>query len=137
MSSTVPNLQIKQSNSGGGSVVLTIRGQSQAASIVQYVDPAVGVYVDGLNVPRNVGLKTGLIDVRRVEVLRGPQGTLYGRNTTGGAVSIVTGSGNRGGRSFDLAFFSISIDETRIAGDTADTGTLPDSAPQMPLKTSS
>ena len=90
LSSTVPNLQIKQSNSGGGSVVLTIRGQSQAASIVQYVDPAVGVYVDGLNVPRNVGLKTGLIDIKRVEVLRGPQGTLYGRNTTGGAVSIVT-----------------------------------------------
>jgi len=90
LSSTVPNLQIKQSNSGGGSVVLTIRGQSQAASIVQYVDPAVGVYVDGLNVPRNVGLKTGLIDIKRVEVLRGPQGTLYGRNTTGGAVSVVT-----------------------------------------------
>jgi len=90
LSSTVPNLQIKQSNSGGGSVVLTIRGQSQATTIVQYVDPAVGVYVDGLNVPRNLGLKTGLVDIKRVEVLRGPQGTLYGRNTTGGAVSIVT-----------------------------------------------
>ena len=45
-------------------------------------------------------------------------------------LSIVVGSGSSGGRSFDLAFFSISISETRIAGDTAETGTLPDSAPQ-------
>ena len=44
--------------------------------------------------------------------------------------------GSSGGRSFDLAFFSISISETRIAGETADTGTLPDSAPQYPLNTS-
>ena len=53
-------------------------------------DQGVGVYVDGVYLGRQQGLNAALFDVERIEVLRGPQGTLFGRNTEGGAVSIVT-----------------------------------------------
>ncbi|MEM1113885.1 MAG: TonB-dependent receptor [Pseudomonadota bacterium] len=53
-------------------------------------DPAVGVYLDGVYIARSTGLATEVADLARIEVLRGPQGTLYGRNTTGGALNLVT-----------------------------------------------
>ena len=53
-------------------------------------DPGVGVYVDGVYLARSVGSNTQMLDVERVEILKGPQGTLFGRNTIGGAISIVT-----------------------------------------------
>lgn len=54
------------------------------------IDPGVGVYVDGIYLARSVGSNQDLLDTGRIEVLKGPQGTLFGRNTIGGAVSIVT-----------------------------------------------
>jgi iron complex outermembrane receptor protein len=53
-------------------------------------DPGVGVYLNGIYVARSSGLSMEVADLERVEILRGPQGTLYGRNATGGAVSLVT-----------------------------------------------
>lgn len=53
-------------------------------------DPSVGVYVDGIYLPRNQGLAIEMADLQRVEVLRGPQGTLYGRNSAGGGINFVT-----------------------------------------------
>jgi outer membrane receptor protein involved in Fe transport len=53
-------------------------------------DPGVGVYIDGVYLARSVGSNTQMLDVERVEILKGPQGTLFGRNTIGGAISIVT-----------------------------------------------
>jgi iron complex outermembrane receptor protein len=53
-------------------------------------DQGVGIYLDGVYLGRQQGLNTALLDIERIEVLRGPQGTLFGRNTEGGAVSLIT-----------------------------------------------
>ena len=73
----------------GAALGASIRGIGQNDFAVN-VDPGVGVYVDGIYLARSVGANVTLPDVERVEILKGPQGTLFGRNTIGGAINIVT-----------------------------------------------
>ncbi len=84
-----PNLNIVQGRGSAASANIFIRGIGQPDAL-QTFDPAVGVYIDGVYLSRIQGALLNLGDVERIEVLRGPQGTLYGKNTTGGAVSIVS-----------------------------------------------
>lgn len=84
-----PNLNIVQGRGSAASANIFIRGLGQPDAL-QTFDPAVGIYVDGVYFSRIQGALLGLSDVERIEVLRGPQGTLYGKNTTGGAISIVS-----------------------------------------------
>ncbi|MGE0384422.1 MAG: TonB-dependent receptor [Gammaproteobacteria bacterium] len=85
----IPSLTIVSSSKTSDVVIFALRGQT-ASDVLLTVDQAVGTYFDGVNVPRPYGVGAGLVDVARIEVLKGPQGTLYGRNTTGGAVNIIT-----------------------------------------------
>ena len=87
-----PNITIQNNPSFGGagsSAAIFIRGIGQK-EFLPTTEPGVGVYVDGVYVARSVGALLDLVDIERVEILRGPQGTLFGRNTIGGAISVIT-----------------------------------------------
>jgi len=86
--SLIPGMQVGHSPSDSG-VQITVRGVT-ASNFTEIGDPAVGIHVDGMYSPRPQGGLALMHDVERVEVLRGPQGTLFGRNSTTGAVNIIT-----------------------------------------------
>lgn len=85
----VPNLNIVQGRGSSNATNIYIRGIGQPDAL-QTFDPAVGVYVDDVYLSRIRGNQLDLLDVERIEVLRGPQGTLYGKNTIGGAIKFVS-----------------------------------------------
>ncbi len=76
-------------SSGNSAAIVMIRGVGTSDWALG-VDPGVGIYLDGVYIARTVGQVMDTADVERIEVLRGPQGTLFGRNTIGGAISVVS-----------------------------------------------
>jgi iron complex outermembrane receptor protein len=89
LSNVVPNLQLTTSSASGTGALVYIRGVGSNSSSL-YADSPVAVYVDGALLPHGAALSFDLPDLDHIEVLRGPQGTLFGRNTTGGAVNLFT-----------------------------------------------
>jgi len=86
----VPNLSVTRFGVGNPSqAAVFIRGIGTFDHLIT-TDPGVGVYLDGVYLSRQMGNNLNLANIARIEALRGPQGTLYGRNTLGGAVNIVT-----------------------------------------------
>ncbi|MBI0475481.1 TonB-dependent receptor [Sphingomonas sp. MA1305] len=124
---TIPSLRVATFEARQSALTIGIRGivpydQNQTAR-----DGGVGVYIDGVALGKTQGLNAALFDIERIEVLKGPQGTLFGRNTEGGALSLVSraptgvfggrmtaGVGNYGSRNADVhldlpAFYDISL----------------------------
>ncbi len=84
-----PNTTLQQSRGTNSTLTAFIRGVGQEDPLWGY-EPGVGIYVDDVYVARPQGAVLDILNVERIEVLRGPQGTLYGKNTIGGAVKYVT-----------------------------------------------
>ncbi|MBU6211033.1 MAG: TonB-dependent receptor [Gammaproteobacteria bacterium] len=112
----IPNVQGFEPPSSRGNLSINIRGIPSGNANSVSNDPASAFYVDGVFVAKGFGVGLDVVDLERIEVLRGPQGTLYGRNTTGGAVNFVSrqpsgdfrldaqvGAGNYGLRNYRLS----------------------------------
>lgn len=117
-----PNMQISETPGGSTGATIAIRGSVTINPAATW-EPTTGVYIDGVFVSKNVG---GLFDVaaiERVEVLRGPQGTLYGKNTIGGALNILTrkptgelgGTVRVGAGNYGMTDFYVTADSALIA----------------------
>jgi len=89
LNETVPNATLERSRATNSTITAFIRGVGQQDPVVGY-EQGVGIYIDDVYLNRPQGAVLDIYDVERIEVLRGPQGTLYGRNTIGGAVKYVT-----------------------------------------------
>jgi iron complex outermembrane receptor protein len=86
---TTPNLTLQVARGSNSTLIAFIRGVGQQDPLWGF-EPGVGLYIDDVYVARPQGAVLDIYDIQRIEVLRGPQGTLYGRNTVGGAIKYVT-----------------------------------------------
>ncbi len=84
-----PNLIIQPNTGGNDGTLICMRGLCRTDFTITE-DPMVGVYLDGVYIGKSIGSLFDVAELERVEVLRGPQGTLYGKNTLGGAVLLHT-----------------------------------------------
>ncbi len=97
---SVPSLRVATYESRQTALTVGIRGIVPGDANQPAREPGVGVYIDGIYLARQHGLNAALFEIERIEVLKGPQGTLFGRNTEGGAVNIISRAptGEFGGR---------------------------------------
>ena len=86
---STPNLTVQVARGSNSTLISFIRGVGQQDPLWGF-EPGVGLYVDDVYIARPQGAVLDIFDIERMEVLRGPQGTLYGRNTIGGAIKYVT-----------------------------------------------
>ncbi|MFT5887953.1 MAG: iron complex outermembrane receptor protein, partial [Zhongshania sp.] len=103
LKANVPGMTIEPFPLDNSNLRIYIRGVGLIDTQVTQ-DTPIGVYMDGIYIARSAGLSLDLAELQRIEVLRGPQGTLYGRNSTGGTVNLITRRADTGDFSFAQKF---------------------------------
>ena len=122
LSTFAPNVMISPAPTNTGKAIIAIRGSVTGNPAITW-EPTVGFYLDGVYVGKFSGNVMSIAELERVEVLRGPQGTLYGKNTIGGAINFITAkpSGEFGGKlsigagNFDSREVSGSLDSAALS----------------------
>lgn len=89
LNAMAPNVTVRQGTSGINNAIIAIRGSSTGYAPL-WMDPAIAIYLNGVYLGKSASNTIDMSNVERVEVLRGPQGTLFGRNTEGGAINFIT-----------------------------------------------
>ncbi|MFK7957134.1 MAG: TonB-dependent receptor [Lysobacterales bacterium] len=112
----VPNLQLIPVTANPSTFQVGLRGGSEQTGGLIVSEPVVGIYVDDVYRARLQGANAQLTDVERIEVLRGPQGTLYGRNSFSGAIKVVTRTPSADDSWMNFSVGGGSFDETFIRG---------------------
>lgn len=108
------NLDVKNST-GNGNPIFTLRGLG-ISTFASNANPSVGMYIDEIYLSSNNMMSFSIFDLERVEVLKGPQGTVFGRNTTGGAVSFVTKRPNTEATEGELGITLGNYETTNVDG---------------------
>ena len=88
LSAIAPGVNVAKNE--GFKTVITIRGIGNEANQNAIANPSVSYHLDGVYVASPFALQTDFLDLERIEVLRGPQGTLFGQNSTGGGINVIT-----------------------------------------------
>ena len=128
----VPNIQINQTVGNSFGPLITIRGIAPSGDTSLGRDQPVGLYINGVPIAKSTGAAFDMVDLERIEVLRGPQGTLYGKNTIGGAINLITRAptGEFGGKLIlgagdgDLFTQRLALDLPAIGNPDSGLGTL-------------
>lgn len=111
----VPSLTVVSGASSPTGALTSLRGQT-ASDVLLTLSQPVGLYEDSVNIPHPAGSDLGFFDLTQVEVLNGPQGTLYGRNTTGGAINIFTRGADYNGYHGFVSGEAGNYDDWKVGG---------------------
>ena len=111
-----PNVHIINTPSNNTAATIAIRGGSTTNPAITW-EPTVGMYLDGVYLGKGQGSVFDVVDLERVEILRGPQGTLYGRNTLGGAINLISKKPSGEGLSTKITLGNYGLKQTQLIGD--------------------
>ena len=111
-----PNVHIINTPSNNTAATIAIRGGSTTNPAITW-EPTVGMYLDGVYLGKGQGSIFDVVDLERVEILRGPQGTLYGRNTLGGAINLISKKPSGDGMSTKITLGNYGIRQAQFITD--------------------
>jgi len=111
-----PNVHIINTPSNNTAATIAMRGGVTINPAITW-EPTVGMYLDGVYLGKGQGSIFDVVDLERVEILRGPQGTLYGRNTLGGAINLISKKPSGAGTSSKLTIGNYGLRQVQFIGD--------------------
>ena len=116
MAGISPNVMLVETPSNNTAATIAMRGGVTINPAITW-EPTVGVYLDGVYLGKTQGAIFDVVDLERVEILRGPQGTLYGRNTLGGAINLITQRPNGSGVETKLTLGNYGLTQAQFTTD--------------------